>query len=320
MKSVVFSFLALLFTGTDFSAKADACDSLEVVYFGFNPFHDYELVVYVHNTNTVDFFSYPGFKLLNANGDTVATETVNFFGIGEYSAHRLLTSLTDIQPGEVFNGTLLLYTGFYDSLVCTFPVSQVLIPSTGCTYFTVYSSDFNGTVEQPVNWEVTDAQGNVVFSGIHDYAADTFYYNSPVCLENGCYQLTLTASSPLEGMVQAGVNFLAFNIDTYLHMDSGATSASFTFGVYECDSVNSVAEYEGIDFRLFPNPASTQITLITPIKEQTNFVVYDMSCRRLCKGSFLQNTTIVTTDFAKGVYFIELISKEGIGRQRFIQQ
>ncbi|MGE0636435.1 MAG: T9SS type A sorting domain-containing protein [Bacteroidia bacterium] len=321
MKSIIFTLFSLLIISTNYIAKADACDSLDVIYFGFNPFNSTELVVYVHNTNTVEFFSYPGFKLVDTKGDTVATETVNFFGISEYSAHRLVTTLANYEPGEVFNGTLLLYTGFYDSLVCAFSVSEVLIPASGCTDFTVYSSDYNGTIEQPINWEVSDALGNTVFSGIHDYALDTFYYNSPVCLENGCYQLTLTAANPLEGIVQAGINFLAFNIDTYLQMEAGETSASFTFGVYECDSVNSVAENKGIDFELFPNPASDILTVEMAHTGDVTVAVYSISGQLLSLKTRQEGNRLQTniSELTPGVYIMELSTRTGVERARFIR-
>lgn len=322
MKSVAFYLLALLFTGTHFTAKADVCDSLQIIHFGLNPFHDYELVVYVHNTNTLEIFPYPGFKLVDTNGDTVATETVNFFGISEYSAHRLLTTLTNIQPGQVFNGTLLLYTNFYDSLVCTIPVSEVLIPASGCTNFTVYSSDYNGTIQQALNWEITDALGNTVISGIHDYAPDTFYYNSPVCLENGCYQLSISAPNPLEGIVQGGINFLAYNIDTYLHIEAGETSASFTFGVYECDTVNSLAENAPLDFTLFPNPATDKLTIETAQQPGALTLAIYSASGALLSHEKNKNVGRLQTDIsslAPGMYLIDISTPKTSQRRRFIK-
>jgi hypothetical protein len=38
-----------------------------------------------------DIFSYPGFVLYNTVGDTIAKETVNYFGIGwNYQSHDLV--------------------------------------------------------------------------------------------------------------------------------------------------------------------------------------------------------------------------------------
>ncbi|HRF79325.1 MAG TPA: hypothetical protein PL070_04490, partial [Flavobacteriales bacterium] len=55
------------------------CDALDIVAIQWATFNDSTIVLKV--TNSDIGFDYPGFVLLDANGDTLAVETVNFFAI-----------------------------------------------------------------------------------------------------------------------------------------------------------------------------------------------------------------------------------------------
>lgn len=68
-----------------------------------------------------ELYSYPGFILLNENGDTIAVETVNYFGIGEGGQPHYLEIVNSFELP--FYGTLELYSNFYDSLHCVFPMA-----------------------------------------------------------------------------------------------------------------------------------------------------------------------------------------------------
>lgn len=81
-----------------------------------------------------------------------------------------------------------------------------------------------------------------------------------------------------------------------------------------------ITEETTSSFQLFPNPATTDLTLTTATPTQTDYTLYDLSGRALRTGSFMQNTTITISDFAAGAYFIELRSEEGSSRQKFIKQ
>ncbi len=323
MKTVLSALLLLVLTGNSFNAaKADPCDSLEIIYVGFNPFDDEELIVYVQNTNVSEIFSYPGFKLVDNTGDTVAIETVNFFGIGQYSAHVLATTLEDYTPGTIFNGTLLLYTGFYDSLVCTFPVSEVLIPATGCTDFTVFSYDYLGGIDQQVHWSILDETGAQIFSGIHDYTADSIYnYSDSVCLDNGCYTLEVFSDNALENQLNFGMQFLSFNIVKDSLVASNDSIFSLDFSVYYCDSTTSIAEAENLDdFTFFPNPAKDVLSV--EAKSGSFFIaeVYDITGKLLITKDIATNKTeLDIATLSDGIYILQLITEKGIERRKFIK-
>lgn len=72
-----------------------------------------EVIVSNYSTNIM---SYPGFVILSENGDTIALEEVNYFGIGFNQLHILNV----INPPNLpMNITLELHTLFYDSLECS---------------------------------------------------------------------------------------------------------------------------------------------------------------------------------------------------------
>jgi hypothetical protein len=72
-------------------SAATACDSLILASVQGSPFSDSLLTVHVFNS-TSTLFDYPGFILLDGDGDTLAQEVVNYFGIGQETWHSLAVS------------------------------------------------------------------------------------------------------------------------------------------------------------------------------------------------------------------------------------
>ncbi len=70
-------FLRFPFFSTTAFAQGP-CDALNLVSVGYSPFTDTVIVVSVENNNTTEIFDYPGFVLIDSNGDTVAQEIVNY--------------------------------------------------------------------------------------------------------------------------------------------------------------------------------------------------------------------------------------------------
>jgi len=119
-------FLGICLLLTSWTAKSQtACDSLIINYYAWN---NDTLVFEVYNNNQNTLFDYPGFMLVDSLGDTIAIETVNYFGIGQGpQLHYLI--VTDTLEFNI-NYTLQLYTGFYDSLACTYPFMLATIATT----------------------------------------------------------------------------------------------------------------------------------------------------------------------------------------------
>ncbi len=146
------------------SQNIPACDSLVIDCCSFNTLTPNTVSIEVSNYSS-NIFSYPGFVLFDANMDTVAIETVNYYGIGWDQIFNLNIINPIILP---FEGTLELHTLFYDSLVCTFPLT---IPDTTLTL--IQKNDFanisifpNPVVENlTISYENLELISNIQISG-----------------------------------------------------------------------------------------------------------------------------------------------------------
>jgi hypothetical protein len=131
-----------------------ACDSVFIDCCTFTSTSGNTLNIVVSNYSS-DIFSYPGFILYTEEMDTVAIETVNYYGIGWDQTHFL----NIIHPIDLpFEGILELHTGFYESQVCTF---SILIPDTTLTQIENIETGFTRVYPNPaidfINLEIKEA-------------------------------------------------------------------------------------------------------------------------------------------------------------------
>jgi hypothetical protein len=104
-----------------------ACDSLVIACCTFDSLGVNTITIYADNHSSV-LFDYPGFVLFNAAMDTIAKETVQYFGIGTgFQPHTMDIVAPLVLP---FSGKLNLYTGFHTFLACSFPY-QIADTATG---------------------------------------------------------------------------------------------------------------------------------------------------------------------------------------------
>jgi hypothetical protein len=122
MKTVAVILLLFLVPALSQSQNIPACDSLVIECCSFEV--DQNTVSLIASNYSSYLFDYPGFILFNSDMDTMAIETVNYFGISTDQPHWL----TIIHPFSLpFDGILELHVLFYDSLTCTF---EITIPDT----------------------------------------------------------------------------------------------------------------------------------------------------------------------------------------------
>ena len=120
MSRIVFSLLLIM----SFSlynrmyTQPFTCDSILITNFDYTPDSLNRISLFAANAN-MDLISYPGFVVLNHFGDTMAKETVNYFGIGFFPQQHFLDVYQPIT--NPFAGTIELHSWFYDSLRCVFP-------------------------------------------------------------------------------------------------------------------------------------------------------------------------------------------------------
>lgn len=114
MKKII---LAALLLSPVFSVAQNLpqCDSLVITCCDFG---NDTLGINVSNSTSV-LFDYPGFILFDASMDTIAKESVTYFGISQGPQPHYMNVMATLNLP--FTGFLCLYSNFYDSLDCTFP-------------------------------------------------------------------------------------------------------------------------------------------------------------------------------------------------------
>ena len=184
--------------------SSGGCEGLEITSIMYEAFSDSLIEVQVTNAGP-GFFPYPGFLLFNADGDTFAIETVDLFGIGEGSIQRLLIHPDANLLIPSFTGTLQLWTNFYDSLNCTFPVEVELCPPT-CAPIVAYVTNLGGAItNNTFNYSISNGDGQSA-SGVLELADEVQFATDTVCLPPGEYTMHVTSGAgPGGGQPWAGV-------------------------------------------------------------------------------------------------------------------
>jgi len=177
-----------------FGNAQNVCDELNFVSIGYSPFTDTVIVVSVENNNTTEIFGYPGFILISTNGDTVAKEEVNYFGIGTESVHLLQVRPGVHNPLQNFNGVLQLYSGFYDDFECEWQLNETLCTENECdSMILAFRNNGGALVLGDFAWSLLDSTETVIESGTFTMEAQGQYWESRFCLPKGMYSYTLIA-------------------------------------------------------------------------------------------------------------------------------
>ncbi len=132
-------------------------------------------------------------------------------------------------------------------------------------------------------------------------------YNSPV---------TLTGGSPASGTYSGtGVSSGSFNpatagigthTITYTYTDGNSCSASATADI-TVDGCAAIGENDLSNLKVYPNPTENKLTI--ELSGDFNFEITDTKGRIIEKGNGNNFSTINTTNYTSGVYFLNLSSE-----------
>ncbi len=189
---LILSALLLSSLGATSSAQS-VCDQLQIVDIRYDAFHDSLLLVHVIN-GSPDIFSYPGFILYDAQGDTIAKETPNFFGIGQEQVHALPIYPNFDALTEVIDGKLELWTLFFDTLVCTYDISEPVCPEGDCNELVFSFGNLGGALTFGFfHYSVLDSAGAVLVEVDFNLEEQVQAFADTICLPSGDYTLQLSA-------------------------------------------------------------------------------------------------------------------------------
>jgi len=177
-----------------------ACDSLDVISIQWHPFTDTSIVIHVSNMNLNTLFDYPNFILFDANGDTLAMEITNFFGIGIDNWHVLPLVQGAVVPESPFFGTLELWTGFTTELACSWTPLFDLCPADPCVAVYPTIQNFGGGLAiGEFDWTISDTNANIMGSGTWTMTDTIQYVQDTICLPPGSYTMDCFPQDPPSG-------------------------------------------------------------------------------------------------------------------------
>lgn len=238
-------FTLIILAFSNMTIAQTACDSLDIDV-KYSPFSDSTLTVTVDN-NSQEFFGYPIFTVYDINGDTVAVESLNFFGIGQSSSHTL-----NVMPGSItssgFDGTLTLYYQTVDSYaVCSWPVPFSLCPNTCAMVYPNISNVGSMNVTGTAEWEILDSNSVVTASGT--FTLDTANQSAidSVCLLPGDFTLKVKNIDLTPG----GQKYIGLNTASQHSISmqfNNSDSAELPFQFFEaCYTTTSVKETKAVE-------------------------------------------------------------------------
>lgn len=297
-----------IFLVSGLTSKAqNSCDSLEIVSVTYSPFFDTLIEVRVINHNQQMFFSTPGFVLLNAQGDTVAKETVNFFGIGSIQTHVLPVKQGMITSAE-FEGTLELWTLFFDTLVCTWADTFRLCPDTCFEVYPTFANFGGALVTGSIGWNMLDSNNQVVGSGTFALNHTTQMDADTLCLTPGRYTLILDSTGPVGGQPYVYLHTPLFG--SQLQWQFTGTSDEFPFVFFNAciDRSTGIEEAPGrIDTDLLIYASDRRITIETTKGPIGMVQVYDLRGRLVhASHESGQQATLSLRGQASGIYLVRV--------------
>lgn len=245
----------------DFTVLGDggACDALTIASVQWHAFSDTAIVVHVQNNGPVGF-DYPVFILFDANGDTLAKETVNFFAIAGDSWHVLRVVDGALIPQGPFEGRLELWTGFTSALACTWAGPFNLCPPPPCSaiYPTVMNTG-GALITATFGWAIQDG-ASIIASGQFELLGNQQIDSDTLCLPPGDYLLDVwpmgppTGGNPMYAMLADGGQ------GTSAHPVVWSLPVSLNVSLYErCAGFNATGDAIAPDWQIVDEPQSIRV-------------------------------------------------------------
>ena len=296
----------IIFCLFSFYANAqEPCDGLEIQSLSYTAFNDTSIIIHITNSGS-EGFSYPGFILINNVGDTFAMESVNFFGIGQESIHSLEIRPGVMDPADIFDGTLELHTGFYDSLWCSWPINQSFCPPENCTNITIGMQNWGGAlVVGDFEYFLNNSQGNTIETGTYTMVDTIQYWEDTLCVPFGEYTYTVAAlgipsgGGPVITVSQFG-GFGSPMITEYLDWYNGATIDVPFFLPCVTEEPNSISNQVYPEaFALHYN--GNQVSVSSDYK-MASIGIYNMNgqlVREIATGDF---SALISNNLPSGAY------------------
>jgi len=316
----LFPFFLFLISSTTFGQTA--CDSLDIISIQYSPFTDSVIVVSVENNNSNEIFDYPGFVLIDSNGDTVARETVNYFGIVQQSVHQLVVRPGVQNPLENFVGVLQLYTGFYSDFACEWQLNEPLCPSNECDSIILAFENYGGAlVLGDFAWSLLDSADAVIESGTFTMEAQGQHWEERLCIPKGMYSYTLIAlGEPTGGgptmTASLPTLYASATIQQYFNWSEvNVMEIPFYMNCIGAQSPNGIEEAKTVGIDIIRNGNFLSVRSSKPMQQIELYTVDGKLVASLAPKSNLVN---LPSELLHGLYFVRVRTGEALVTQKFV--
>jgi hypothetical protein len=316
MRPIIYT---LLFTVFACSAYAQSpCDSLHVLSLNYDPMHPDSVHVIVKNESSI-IFGYPSFAILNANEDTMALESVAYFGIGNYPQSHIMKVEQPFIGNQINGGKLILMGGFGDTAACIFD-EQIILCTDSCSPMRVSvqaSSELDST--KTVHIYISDSNNQAVYTTT--FVLDTIYdiEDDTVCLSPGKYRYIIEEASPNNNEVYFGLN--SFYNTTGINGNTANTTQSiYEFTIWEkCMNPDTLIDPLSVEVlenkkqnSLLVQQQAHQLLVRSKLNEVLSHVkVFDLNGRILIDETVNSNQYSFTTrGVSHGIYIMKVQIKD----------
>lgn len=176
------------------------CDHLDITSIQWHAFTDTAIVLHASNTDMLsELFDHPHFILFDTNGDTLAKETTQAFGISEDSWHFLeVVDGVDI-PSDPFSVVLELWTDMGSVLACSWNLSIDLCPDSCATLIATVQNYGGALAIGSYAWTLYDEDFEIAASGTFTMTDTVQFDYDTLCIAPGHYWMECGPNDPPTG-------------------------------------------------------------------------------------------------------------------------
>lgn len=294
------------------------CNDVYPVSIGYDPFNSGRIAVLMGNDGPIGW-SYPSLILYTENGDTLAWAQADYFALTDDQLHTLNIVENAQVPTGPFNAVLELWTGFNDSLRCTWdPIVTLCPPECTTVYPSVlaWSNDAGGT---QFDWTVTDSLAQTVATGTIALPVGGIQAQDSVCLPPGAYELTVVNTSIPGDSVYFSMNGPHWNSSSSPQVELIAGAGSPFILMEACiDFQNAVPDVPANTFDVQVLGDAVRVTNSNG-RPVGNVDITDAAGRLLLRGYGTNGTfTRSLAELPVGILLVRLVDEQGSVRARKI--
>jgi V8-like Glu-specific endopeptidase len=173
-----------------------------------------------------------------------------------------------------------------------------------------------------ITWNLKDVNSEIIYSGgpySDAGACVTTLVKIPMCLNYGCYDFTIIDDVFGDGLSTTGCegSYTITRPDNTVAIELLVEDANFgasnTKNYCIADNLSLDELYQKEQILIYPNPASTEITIDTKYLNPTKIEVMSIIGQNVSSNTDVSNLTkIDVSNFSKGMYLVKITSKTGV--------